>query len=527
MAEDSDPRFAGLAAAIGPAALGVAGFLKLWALGAGIRAMFAAPMAIAAIKTSLLSLGAVLTPTGAVLVGLGLLAAAFVHADNVARKAAESWRAALSDAKASIAGLAVEAVEAQAVGALRQLAARERLLADARAELATITARYEAQRAEAAPSQLGKLRQQYIVAAAPVEERIRSLSGLLLEMRARVEVLSPEFARLAAEQVAMASAAAAAARGTEDGAAALAKYEDAVTTAQAQLAALQALQNEIAPRTQPWMVLERTIATLRAGIEEAAGAFREAQADADKAAAGYGRTVTLTSMKLGELYDELKKKLESARKELYALEVSQGAIAQGTQAWTDLGESISGARTEIAMVESALARVREELNRIAQAKLGALDFRPRALGNLMLGLQVPNLRDALGLPRVPTVPGKTEGGQFVPTAPTPSAALQVAELLAAQRKQTEAGAFGMTPEQFTALQRAARAAGLSVEQYADALGIVREAQTDVTAIAISGMGAVVAAFAGGMQQIEVTVVSAITQILQTLSQQGKLGGFLG
>ena len=277
------------------------------------------------------------------------------------------------------------------------------------------------------------------------------------------------------------------------------------------------------------IVLERLRAKVAVLVPEVerltAEAVKAAEAEASitdqtgKAAVAFGRSVRLGFTELADVQKDLTDRLKKARQELYALEVSQGTVAEGTDTWKEMGESVAKARTEIQLVEGALARVTGELERLTTARIGALDFTPKTLGNLRLGLPIPNLAGALGLPQAP-------GG--LPGTLAPSASLQTADFIRAQRQSAQASAFGMGPEQFEQLQKAANAAGLSTEEYAKTLGIVTQAQMDWENVAITGMGAVVAAFAGGMDNIKVVVVNAMTNLMQTLSQKdGPLGSIFG
>lgn len=444
-----------LTAAAGPAALAISGLARAWGLWAGARAFLATPLTITAAKAALTGMSLVLSPGGALLIGLGLLAAAFARADQVARDATDSWRALLERAQQSVVGLNSSQTLELFVGAKQQKERAEAQLAAAQAELDRIKKEFAERRTQTMPSQLGNLRREENAATVELRAQIDMLNSVLPELRAKVAVLGPEFQRLQTEEFAAAKAAA------------------------------------------------------------------DLNASLNKVVVSGGAAVVLKFTELAEIQDDLKKKIEGARKEMFTLSATQATLASGSEAWNDLGESIASARTEIEQAEAALRAVNTQLRQMTQAKLSNLDFSKLAVPGMMPGVPFRQLP-------VPHIPTEQRDGRQVPVTLAPSATLQLQEALAARRQQEGASAFGLTVEQFEALEKAAMAAGVSTQEYASALGLVTKNQVEWQSVAITGIGAVTAAFASGMSNMKVTVTQAFTQILQGLSQKGgPLGGLFG
>ena len=516
-------------AALGPLILALTTFGRLWVWTQAARAVLSMG-ALAAAKTTLLSLGAVLTPGGLVLVGLGALAAAFIYADRVAQDAKQSWAEALDTARNSIAGLDAASIQSQMQGALSQLNSFEKLQRELK--------QLEAEEAKRKPHEVSP--GVYGMGGGPRnlarEARIAELTRILGEqgevataLRAKVEMLTPAWTDMAVAQLKAAAAAIETSKGTDEAGAATVKYEESLVAAREQLRLLMREQSGVEPQSQAWNVLGRSVQRMKDEIVAAQRAVGAAQGSVQTTGVATGRTIKLSAKQLGETFDDLKKTIESTRRQLYTLEVSQGNVAAGTEVWKTIGDSIANARTEIQLTEAALREVTAELGRIKDERIGAMDFLPRMLGSKMLGLQIPNLEVALGGYTPLRMAGtKDKDGKFTATAPTLSASSQVQQMLAAQRASTEAGVYGLSPEQFNLVKKAAMGAGMATEDYAKALGLVAQASMEWESVAITGMGAVVAAFAGGMGQIEVTVVNAMTQIMQNLSQKdGPLGALFG
>ena len=376
-----------LTAALGPAAIGAAAFVRAWGFIAGTRAaMTAVPGLLAAIAT-------VVTPAGALVVGLGVAAAALL-------------------------GLAV---------AHKKMAA--------------------------------EVRRPVVITADDLKLGIKEAEGQMRRFRSAAE---------AAGDTAL---------GRNFQKQALAARNDYIRLS----GTLQALEDD-----------EKAAAAAAAALGNQLG---------DNAAVTIPR-ISIGLSDLSEIAEDLERKLTGARKELLVLQLSQQAAAEGTDEWTDLGDSIATTANEIERAEKALRAVNDQMSAIRTARLAGIDFSQP--GALAPGVQQP-----------------------IRLGPN-SAALQLREALEAMKKSQRAAGFGLTVEQLENLDTAASQAGVSTEEYAQALGLVTQ-QTQVWQnVAITGIGSVVTAFASGFENMRVVVVRSFTQILQGLSQQGgPLGGIFG